>query len=105
MELKLKELREEMRMTQRELAEKISNSQRNVSNWENGITEPDLETVVRLCGVFQTTIEELLGLEPHGAERLSAEEWRLLRALRGMSQEQRSAVCKMVEAFSTRKES
>ncbi len=46
MKLKIRELREEYQLTQKELAQKISNVQRNVSNWENGTSEPDCETIL-----------------------------------------------------------
>lgn len=99
MELKIRELREEARMTQRELAVKIGNSQRNVSNWENGTSEPDIDTLVRLCGVFDVTLEELLGLEPIGRSMLSAEEWRLVRGLRALYGPQRKALYDFIMAF------
>lgn len=63
MQLKIRELREEFQMTQKELAEKLSSAQRNVSNWENGVNEPDLDTVVKLCEIFHVSLEELFGLE------------------------------------------
>lgn len=59
--MKLKDLREEAGMTQKQLAEKIGNSQRNISNWESGNSQPDLETVVRLADLFGVTTDELLG--------------------------------------------
>ncbi len=62
MQLKIRELREEFQMTQKELAEKLASAQRNVSNWENGVNEPDLETVVRMSEVFHVSLEELFGL-------------------------------------------
>lgn len=37
--MKLKDLREEAGMTQKQLAEKIGNSQRNISNWESGVSQ------------------------------------------------------------------
>ena len=63
MKLKIKELREENGLTQRELAEKINNVQRNISNWENGIIEPDCMTIKKLADVFNVSIDELFGRE------------------------------------------
>ena len=39
--IRIKELREEFGLTQKELAAKIGNVQRNISHWENGSSEPD----------------------------------------------------------------
>lgn len=70
--MKLKDLREEAGMTQKQLAERIGNVQRNISNWESGNSQPDLETVVKLAEVFGVTTDELLGrtgdisLPPYG---------------------------------------
>lgn len=62
--LKIKEYREDVYMTQKELAEKIGNVQRNVSNWENGVNEPDCETIVKLAEIFDITLDELFGRSP-----------------------------------------
>ena len=61
MKLKIKEYREELQLTQKQLADKIANVQRNVSNWENGASEPDCETIVKLADLFDITIDELFG--------------------------------------------
>ncbi len=59
MKLKIKELREELQLTQTELAEKIGNVQRNISNWENGTNEPDCETIIKLADFFNVSLDEL----------------------------------------------
>lgn len=61
--MKLKELREYAHMTQKQLAEKIGNVQRNISNWENGTSEPDLATILKLAEIFNVSTDELLGKE------------------------------------------
>ncbi len=61
--LRIKELREEMHYTQKEVAEKIGSTQRNVSNWENGFTQPDCETLIKLADAFFVSVDELLGRE------------------------------------------
>lgn len=61
MRLLIKEYREEMQLTQKELALKINNLQRNISNWENGTSEPDCETIIKLAETFDISIDELFG--------------------------------------------
>lgn len=61
MKLRIKELREEYSLTQKELAQKLSNVQRNVSNWENGASEPDCETILKIAELFGVSIDELFG--------------------------------------------
>lgn len=62
--MKLKELREEAHLTQKQLAEKIGNVQRNISNWENGTSQPDLDTIIKLADIFGVTTDELLEVNP-----------------------------------------
>ena len=60
MKLRIKELRKELHLTQKELAIKIGSEQKNVSNWENGKNEPDLEMLCRLASVFKVSLDELI---------------------------------------------
>lgn len=59
----LKALRKANHMSQTELAEKIGNTQRNVSYWEHGETEPDIDTIVAIANLFDVTTDELFGRE------------------------------------------
>lgn len=49
-------------LSQKELAEKCFVSRQVISNWETGVTEPRIEDIVLLCGVFEITFEELIYL-------------------------------------------
>ena len=59
---KIRQARREKGLTQEQLAQTLFVSRQTVSNWENGKTEPDYQTLVRLS--------ELLGLEFAQAEEL-----------------------------------
>ncbi len=54
-------MRENSRLTQQQLADKLSVTQRKVSYWESGKIEPDLESLWRLADFFDVTIDELVG--------------------------------------------
>ena len=93
--LRIRELREEIGITQKQLAEAIGNMQRNVSNWEQGVIEPDLTTVVALADYFGVTLDELFGRDAHLKpidDRLSQTDADILRIIRGMSQERKTAL-------------
>ena len=94
MRLRIKEFREELQFTQKELAEKIGNVQRNISNWENGTSEPDLETIVKLAEIFDVTIDELFGKEPPSFARQHATgvEYTILKSVRQLSDAQKYAL-------------
>ena len=63
MRLRIKEYREEFGWTQKELAEKVGSSQRNISNWESGASEPDYETLLKLAYLFDISMDDLFGCE------------------------------------------
>ncbi len=98
MQLKIRELREEFQMTQKELAEKVSSAQRNVSNWENGVNEPDLDTVVKLCEIFHVGLEELFGFEADSA--VSAADRELLSKIKKLTPSQTAALSAFLDTLS-----
>lgn len=61
--MKLKELRIKNNLSQTELAKKVDISQRSISNYENGQSDPDIETLKKLAQYFHTTIDNLVGYE------------------------------------------
>lgn len=54
-------LREKAKMTQADLAEKLSVSAQAISKWETGSGYPDVETIPQLAKVFETTTDYLFG--------------------------------------------
>ena len=61
---KLKTLRTEQHLTQKDLAEKLNVSAQAVSRWENDEVEPSLETLGQLASIFSVSVDELFGKEP-----------------------------------------
>ena len=57
---KIYQLRKLAGMTQEQLAEKLNISRQTLSKWENGTSMPDVESVVGLSMLFQTSLDELL---------------------------------------------
>jgi len=60
---RLRELREEERMTQPQLAKMIGVNYRTIGHWENGYSEPDFEAIEKLCKIFGVTADYLLGIK------------------------------------------
>ena len=60
--VRLRELRTSAGLTQSQLAEKINLSKANVSKYEAGIVEPNLETLFLICKLFSVSADYLLGL-------------------------------------------
>ena len=60
----IKKFRSEKGFTQEELAEQLHVTRQAVSNWENGKTQPDIETLSNLAAFFEVTVEELIYEKP-----------------------------------------
>lgn len=54
------QLRKLSGMTQEQLAEKLNVSRQTISKWESDTTMPDLESMVRICRIFQLSLDELV---------------------------------------------
>lgn len=57
----LAELREDRKLTQKDLAEIIYVSPGTISNYENGVHYPDIEKLIALADYFHVTTDYLLG--------------------------------------------
>lgn len=61
-------LRKAANETQNDLADALGVSNRTVSKWENGESEPDCRTLMELARHYRTTVDNLLGYEPEPAD-------------------------------------
>lgn len=55
---KIAELRKKADMTQAELGESLSVTSQAVSKWENGLSEPDLGTINKICELFNVSAND-----------------------------------------------
>ena len=56
----IKQHRAALNLSQEELAEQIYVTRQTLSNWENGKTYPDVNSLLRLSDVFGVTLDELV---------------------------------------------
>ncbi len=61
---KIKKLRMQHGMTQKNLADKLFVTAQAVSRWENNEVEPSIGTITEMAKIFGVTADEILGLEP-----------------------------------------
>ncbi len=59
----LRSLRLDKNLKQNDLAKQLSTTQRKISYWENGTTEPDIASLWELAEFFEISIDELVGKE------------------------------------------
>ena len=57
------ELRQELGISQQELAKRVGVSQKAIDFWEKGINEPKASYIISLAKVFNVSADFLLGLE------------------------------------------
>ena len=91
--LKIKELRKELNLTQREFAEKLGLDAHNVGDWERGKCEPSSFWLIKISETYKVSTDYLLGREDdfgnvlaktsNGAE-LSPAEWDFVRKMRAL---------------------
>ena len=60
---RIKELREEIKITQKQLANLVGKSTTAVASWEQGLSEPCVSDLRLLCSIFEVSADYLLGLE------------------------------------------
>ena len=60
---RIKELRTESGITQKELAQKLGTTNSAVCDWEKGRTQPDLQMLAHIATFFGVSADYLLGLE------------------------------------------
>lgn len=59
---RLRELRIERGLTQKQLAEKLGLTQKNVSKYELEKLDLNTETIVKICNFFECSADYLLGM-------------------------------------------
>ena len=59
---RIKELRLDQKLTQKELAKKLNTSNSSVCDWEKGRSQPYLQTLVNIATLFDVSTDYLLGL-------------------------------------------
>lgn len=64
----LKKLREGRELTQQKLAEQFRLSQQTIHKYENGLAEPDIETMKLMASFFHTTIDYLVDFTSEGEQ-------------------------------------
>lgn len=96
MNLRLRERREALGLSQKELAQKVGKSFRTIQSWEREESYPNAELVGTLCEVFNTDPNDLLGwYEEHPEDRPTAPtgaEGELITCYRQSTEKRRSKI-------------
>lgn len=60
---RLKTLRTEKKLSQKQLALELKTTNSSVCDWECGRAEPDIDTLISIAKFFEVSVDYLLGLE------------------------------------------
>lgn len=86
---RIRKYREELGLSQKELADKIGVSNSRVSNWEQGINRPDADMLAEICMALNVSPSLLLNV--HIAEdNYSDKERRLIQSYRNKTDLQKA---------------
>lgn len=94
--MRLKELREEKKITQKEVAEAIGGTQSNLAKWEKEKIQPAADMIIKLADFFGVSTDYLLGRTDDfgnavaSLPALSEDENGLLALYRGMTRAQKA---------------
>ena len=58
---RLKDLRTEKNLTQKELAKLLNTTDDSIFSWEKGRSQPSIEMLCAICNVFDTSADYLIG--------------------------------------------
>lgn len=89
--MNLKNLRMQNNLSQQQLAKTLGIKQNTLSNYENGITQPDLNLIIKISDFFGCSIDYLLGHQTKNliySETLTPIQQRLVELIKKLNDEQ-----------------
>ena len=66
----LRDLRQISGMTQEEVASRVGLTRQAISSYESGRTEPDLDMLIKLAGLYQADVSDILYGSSHAQRKL-----------------------------------
>lgn len=102
----LKILRQQHNLSQQKLADILHVSQQSVYKYENGITSPDIETLILMADFFNTSIDYLVEytdiphkIEPVEKNMLNADENKLISDYRNLTSSQKKIIQMIMQEY------
>lgn len=102
----LKTLRKQKNLSQQKLADILHISQQSIYKYENDITSPDLDTVIKMAEFFGCSVDYIVGYSdiPHKVEfvtdtMLNEEELTLIEYYRKLTLKQKQAIQTIIKSY------
>lgn len=78
---RLANVRKQHNLTQNDIADRLHISAQAVSKWENDLTSPDIDTLIKLSEIYDMSMDELIGKEKTEPVYLPKEERKSIESL------------------------
>lgn len=111
MNIRLRELRLESGLTQKELANAIGSTDKNIWAYEKGVATPPIEIIIAYAEFFEVTTDFLLGVTDEFGTKykdsnfsFSKEEFQLVEKYRALNSMNRTLVNQIIDTLSTNDE-
>ncbi len=100
--LKLKTIRQEQKITQKEIANNLNKSITTICDWERGRTEPSIEDLTKLSKIFNVSIDYLVNNSNEEGliimqNELSEDENYLIDLVRQLDMKDKSTIYELTE--------
>lgn len=106
----LKTLRHQHNLSQQKLADILHISQQSVYKYENNITSPDLETLIKMADFFDTSVDYIIGntevshkIESLTDTMLNDDELSFINKYRQLTASQKELLQRLVSEFLKKK--
>lgn len=100
---RIRELREERQLNQKDLAKKLLLTNSTISDWERERTEPNINQLMQLSQIFGCSIDYIVGNETEdgiivvSGNELSKDEEHLIEILRQLNPDDKDMVYRVAE--------
>lgn len=89
---RIKELRTRAGLRQADLAIKLNTNQQTIGRYETGSRGLDVETIYKLCDIFEVSADYLLCRSQQPGSPITDEEWEIIEAFRNADEDARAMV-------------
>ena len=103
---RLKDLREDERLTQKQIANKIYDSQQHYQLYESGKREPPFSLIIQLANIYKVSIDYIAGLTNNkgGLHQNSKEDDELLSKYNKLTEKQKGRILQLIDILTEENE-
>ena len=96
---RIKNIREQRKISQKELAKKIGVSNSRLSNWELGINRPDVDSLALICKALGISADILLDINTDELNKYTPSEQSLIKKYRLLSAKEQAVVDNLIDGL------